>query len=173
MLLIEEPGGDVARTRGQRSETVLKTTLCVRCMTAARQLSADGRKVHLPFSPRSLVTAGLSARIMSRCLIASCSQESGSPTVCCSCVPMEKQGACHGQAGARPPNAGFSAWYSRVRVDHSWHDAAKLESFRSHYPLGDEYVVCPCVDVPFTIRRGSRNITVCSLVDSPGPWTCS
>jgi predicted AAA+ superfamily ATPase len=54
-----------------------------------------------------------------------------------------------------------------AKVDPGRYDAANLEIFRSHHPVGRDYVACPYVDSPYIIRRGSRNITVCGVGDLP------
>ncbi|MCX7030966.1 MAG: ATP-binding protein [Spirochaetes bacterium] len=54
-----------------------------------------------------------------------------------------------------------------AKVDPGRFDAANLEAFRSHHPIGRDFVVCPYVEASYVIRRGSRNITVCGVKDLP------
>jgi hypothetical protein len=52
-------------------------------------------------------------------------------------------------------------------VDPGRYDAAGLKAFRSLYPSGRDFVVCPYVMKPYALRRGGRVITVCGSSDLP------
>ena len=47
-----------------------------------------------------------------------------------------------------------------------------LQAFRQHHPEGDNLLICPFVDTPYTLRTGGFELRVCSTphlsVDSPG-----
>jgi len=46
-------------------------------------------------------------------------------------------------------------------------DAKPVEVFRSLYPKGDNYIICPSVKKPYKIRRGDLVFTVCTTKDIP------
>ena len=44
-------------------------------------------------------------------------------------------------------------------------DTTAIETFRSLYPEGDNFIVSPAVKTPYRIRRGGRVMTVCTTRD--------
>ncbi len=42
-----------------------------------------------------------------------------------------------------------------------------LAAFRTLYPEGRDFVVCPTVAAPYTVHRGGRPLTVCGLAHLP------
>jgi len=45
--------------------------------------------------------------------------------------------------------------------------AKGLAAFRASYPEGRDFVVCPTVAAPYTLRRAGRQLTVCTLAHLP------
>ncbi|MCB9757904.1 MAG: hypothetical protein H6753_05740 [Candidatus Omnitrophica bacterium] len=41
-------------------------------------------------------------------------------------------------------------------------DPAALKVFRSYYPKGNNYLVCPLMDKPYVKRYGSLIVTICA-----------
>jgi hypothetical protein len=54
-----------------------------------------------------------------------------------------------------------------AKVDPGRFDPENLETFRSRYPVGRDFIVCPYVDASYPLRRGSRNLTVCGVEGLP------
>ena len=46
-------------------------------------------------------------------------------------------------------------------------DPVAVETFRSLYPRGDNYIVSPVVKKPYRVRRGGRVFTICTTRDLP------
>lgn len=52
-----------------------------------------------------------------------------------------------------------------AKVDPNRYESAGLKAFRSLYPAGRDFLVCPYVEKPYALRRGGRVITVCGPSD--------
>lgn len=50
-----------------------------------------------------------------------------------------------------------------AKIDPTRYDATGLTAFRSLYPAGSDFLVCPYVEKPYTVRHGERAIAVCGV----------
>ena len=53
------------------------------------------------------------------------------------------------------------------KVNPGKFDPVAVETFRSLYPKGDDYIVSPVVKKPYRVRRGGRVFTICTTQDLP------
>jgi hypothetical protein len=54
-----------------------------------------------------------------------------------------------------------------AKIDPARYDAANLKVFRSLYPAGRDFLVCPYVEKPYAMRVDTRAITVCGAEHLP------